>query len=49
VSGLLDRQDLSVEQKRKLTSDNLFRFYTKLTVDDATQRATPVPPHVAQG
>ena len=49
VSGLLDRQDLSAEQKRKLTYDNAFRFYTKLTIDDATQRATPVPTNVAQG
>jgi uncharacterized protein len=47
VSGLMDRQDLSAEQKRKLTYDNLFRFYTKLTIDEATQRATPVPTNVA--
>ena len=49
VSGLLGRQDLSAEQKRKLTYDNLFRFYTKLTIDEATQRATPMPRHLGQG
>ena len=49
VSGLLERQDLSAEQKRKLTYDNMFRFYPTLKVPDAMQPATPVPTNVAQG
>jgi predicted TIM-barrel fold metal-dependent hydrolase len=39
LSGLMDRGDVSAEQKRKLTYDNAFRFYTNLKVDEATQRA----------
>jgi hypothetical protein len=35
----MDRQDISDAQKRKVTYDNLFRFYTNLKVDEATQRA----------
>jgi len=39
VSRLMERQDISAAQKRKVTYDNLFRFYTNLKVDEATQRA----------
>jgi len=43
ISGLFQRHDLSAEQKRKLTYDNIFQFYTNLKIDEATQRATLVP------
>lgn len=42
LSNLMERQDISPEQKRKVSYDNVFRFYGNLKIDEATQRATPV-------
>jgi predicted TIM-barrel fold metal-dependent hydrolase len=42
LSNLMERQDISAEQKRKVSYDNMFRFYGNLKVDEVTQRANPV-------
>jgi predicted TIM-barrel fold metal-dependent hydrolase len=42
LSGLMERRDITDVQKRKLTYDNAFRFYTNLKVDEASQRANPI-------
>ncbi len=49
LSGLLERRDVTAEQKRKLTYDNAFRFYTNLKVDETTQRANAVTTEAAGG
>jgi predicted TIM-barrel fold metal-dependent hydrolase len=48
VSGLMERPDVTAEQKRKLTYDNAFRFYTNLRVDASTQRVRPAPVEESQ-
>jgi predicted TIM-barrel fold metal-dependent hydrolase len=49
LSTVLERQDITSEQKHKVTYDNAFRFYTNLKVDEATQCANPVPTETAGG